>query len=516
MRAILSVSSKAGIVEFAQGLVELGYEIISTGGTAAELIKGGVAVKSVGDLTGFPEILEGRVKTLHPVVYGGILARRDSAEHMAQIKQLGIQPIDLVAVNLYPFAQTIARPDASFAEAIENIDIGGPSLIRAAAKNHQDVVVVVDPGDYASILEALRQGGPSPEMRKRLAAKAYQHTASYDTAIAAYLRGPEDLFPAQLTLALEKVQDLRYGENPHQMAAFYAEGARVGPYSGLAGAQQLHGKALSFCNTLDLDSAWACVREFSSTAVAIIKHTNPCGLAAGEGLLETYRRAHAADPQSAFGGAIGLNRVVDAETASEIVQTFYEDIIAPGYTPEALAILRGKRDLRVLQIDPQAPGRSLGQHGIGALDFKRVNGGFLVQTFDDNKLDEEGLKVVSKREPTLDELTDLLFAWRVAKFVKSNAIVLAHRLTTVGIGAGQMSRVDAVEVAIRKAGDRVVGAVMASDAFFPKPDGVEAAAVAGVTAVIQPGGSIRDEDIIRAVDRHHMAMVFTGYRHFRH
>jgi len=516
VRAILSVSSKAGIVEFARGLVELGAEIYSTGGTAAALVQAGLPVRSVSDLTGFPEILEGRVKTLHPAVYGGILARRDVPEHMAQLAQQGIGTIDLVAVNLYPFVQTVSRPDATLADALENIDIGGPSLIRAAAKNFKDVVVVVDPGDYTSVLEALRAGGPDLEARRVLAAKAYQHTATYDTHIAGYLRPAEELFPQELTIAMEKIEDLRYGENPHQKAAFYAEGAKGGPYAGLAGAQQLNGKALSFCNTMDLDAAWSCVQGFSSVAVAIIKHTNPCGLACGDSLHETYERAHAADPISAFGGAIGMNRPCDAATAADIVQTFYEDVIAPGYAPEALEILRRKRALRVLQIDPEAPARTLRLGGADGLDIKRISGGFLVQTFDTHPLDEEGLRVVTKREPTLDELTDLMFAWRVVKYVKSNAIVLAHNLTTVGIGAGQMSRVDSVEIAIRKAAERAVGSVMASDAYFPKPDGIEVAALGGVTAVIQPGGSIRDDDVIRTADRHHMAMAFTGHRHFRH
>ncbi len=516
MRAVLSVSSKVGIEEFARGLADLGYEIYSTGGTAREIANAGVPVRNISDLTGFPEILDGRVKTLHPAVYGGILARREEADHMAQLAKHGIGTIDLVAVNLYPFVETISRPDVDLSEALENIDIGGPSLIRAAAKNYKDVVVVVDPGDYSAVLAGLQGGGIDVETRRRLAAKAYQHTAIYDTHIAGYLRGGEELFPSQLTVALEKVQDLRYGENPHQRAAFYAEGARLGHYTGLAGAQQLNGKALSFCNTMDVDAAWSCVRDFSSVAVAIIKHTNPCGLAAGEELLETYRRAHGADPISAFGGAIGVNRPLDAATAGEIAQTFYEDIIAPGYEPEALAILRKKQNLRVLQIDPQAAGRTVRATGVEGLDFKRVNGGFLVQTPDSHSPDEEGLRVVTKREPTLEELTDLLFAWRAVKFVKSNAIVLAKRLATVGIGAGQMSRVDAVEIAVRKASEKAVGSVLASDAFFPKPDGVETAALGGVTAIIQPGGSIRDEDIIRMADRHHMAMVFTGYRHFRH
>lgn len=514
MRAILSVSNKDGIVEFAQGLVKLGVEIYSTGGTAAALAGAGIEVHSISEITNFPEILEGRVKTLHPKVYGGILARRDSQEHMDQLAKHEIDTIDLVAVNLYPFVQTISRPDVEFEDAIENIDIGGPSMIRAAAKNFKDVVVVVDPADYPSVLEALRSGGLDFAARKRLAAKAYQHTASYDTYIASYLREEGEAFPEHITIALDKVQDLRYGENPHQKAAFYAlSGNRR---NGLAGAVQLQGKELSFCNLLDLDGAWAAVRDFSSVAVAIVKHTNPCGLACGDELLETYKRAHAADPVSAFGGAIGVNRTVDAATASEIVQTFYDDIIAPGYTAEALEILSKKKNLRVIQIDPKTATAALPGVSINGLDVKRISGGILLQTFDTQTVDEMGLKVVTEREPTLEELTDLMFAWRVVKSVKSNAIVLASGLTTVGIGAGQMSRVDAVEIAVRKAGDKAKGAVLASDAFFPKADGVEAAAKAGVTAIIQPGGSIRDEESIRAANRHHIAMVFTGYRHFRH
>ncbi|MHB1131887.1 MAG: bifunctional phosphoribosylaminoimidazolecarboxamide formyltransferase/IMP cyclohydrolase [Chloroflexota bacterium] len=516
MRAILSVANKVGIVELGEALSELGVEIFSTGGTMSELAKAGVSVRSISELTGFPEILEGRVKTLHPHVYAGLLARRSLPEHMAQLRQLGLGTIDIVVVNLYPFLATVTRPGVELEEALENIDIGGPTMLRAAAKNYVDVAVVVDPGDYTDVVAAFKEGGPDLEMRKRLAAKAYQHTASYDTHVASYLRAADEILPPHLTVALEKVQDLRYGENPHQKAAFYAEFSRQAPYLGLAGAQQLNGKALSFNNTIDVDAAWNCVRDFAAIAVAIIKHTNPCGLACGESLLEAYQRAHAADPVSAFGGAIGLNREVDAATASEIAQTFYEDVIAPAYSPEALAILRQKKNLRVLQIDPATPSTVLRLSGAEGLDFKRINGGFLVQTFDLQAADHEALKIVTQREPTLEELTDLMFAWRVVKFVKSNAIVLAKELTTSGIGAGQMSRVDSVEIAVKKAGDRAIGSVMASDAFFPKPDGVEAAAAGGVTAIIQPGGSIRDDDIIRTADRHHLAMAFTGYRHFRH
>lgn len=514
MKAIISVSDKTGVVDLARGLASMEIKIFSTGGTKKVLQSAGVEVASVSELTGFPEILDGRVKTLHPAVHGGILARRDKPEHLAQLAQHGIGTIDIVVVNLYPFAQTVARPDATLEDALENIDIGGPTLIRAAAKNFPGVVILVDPEDYAPVLEELRSDGHvSGETRRRLAAKAFQHTASYDTNVAIYLRSEEDAFPAAVTLPLLKIQDLRYGENPHQRAAFYA----VGPASSvtIAGANQLNGKDLSFNNILDVDAAWDCVRDFASTAVAVIKHGNPCGLATGEELLETYRRAHAGDPVSAFGGAVGLNRLVDAATANEIFQTFYEDIIAPGYSEEALTILRRKRDLRVLAVESP---RSVPQDRwpLTQMDFKRVSGGVLVQTPDVFEEDEPNLQVVTERKPSLNELADLVFAWRAVKHVKSNAIVLVKDRSLVGVGAGQMSRVDSVEIAVRKAGTRAIGSVLGSDAFFPKPDGIEVAAEARVTAIIQPGGSIRDEEIIREANKHRMAMIFTGRRHFRH
>ncbi len=517
MRAILSVWDKTGLVDFARGLAALGVELYATGATQSTLEQAGVPVRSLTVLTGFPEILGGRVKTLHPAVHAGILARREP-EHLAELARHGFVPIDLVVVNLYPFAQTIERMEHRLEEALEHIDIGGPAMLRAAAKNFEHVIVVVDPRDYPWLLERLQQPeGLDLATRRRLAAKAFQHTAVYDTHVAGYLRGTLDLFPDELTVAMRKVQDLRYGENPHQQAAFYVHTPSPQRGATLAGGQQLHGKVLSFNNLLDIDAALACVRDFAAPCAAIIKHGNPCGLACAETLLQAYQRAHAGDPVSAFGGAVGLNRVVDAATAQEISATFYEDIVAPGYEPEALALLRQKKNLRIFQVDfrPFEP-QTLAINPTLHLDFKRVSGGFLVQTPDQVGEDEVTLRTVTEREPTLEELTDLLFAWRAVKHVKSNAIVLAKHLALVGVGAGQMSRVDAVKIAVLKAGPRAVGSVLASDGFFPKPDGVEVAAEAGVTAIIQPGGSIRDEEIIRVANRHHLAMVFTGRRHFRH
>lgn len=517
MRAIISVYDKAGVIDFARGLNELGIEIFSTGGTE-ELLRGaGVGVRPVEQITGFAEILGGRVKTLHPVIHAGILALRDNPKHMEELQELGITPFDLVVVNLYPFAQQVAEHDLTPESALEHIDIGGPTLLRAAAKNYPWVVVVCDPRDYADVLEALRRpGGVSLDMRRRLATKAYQHTAVYDTQIAGFLRPHDELFPDEMTIALRKLMPLRYGENPHQLAAFYADATvRPLPY-GIVRGQQLHGKALSFNNTYDLDAAWQIVSDFASPTVVIVKHGNPCGLATGNDLAETYRRALECDPQSAFGGAVGTNRPVDAALAQEIAQVFFEDLIAPSYTDEALEILRRKKDLRVVAAGGVRPPTGPGQPGPFDLDYKRVVGGFLVQTRD--ALPENALTrdVVTERHPTLEEITSLLFAWRAVKHVRSNAIVLAKKLALVGVGAGQMSRVDAVDIACRKAGERAVGSVMASDAFFPFPDGIERAAEAGVTAVIQPGGSIRDAEVIKAANRHGMAMIFTHQRHFRH
>jgi len=518
MRGILSVADRTGLDSFARGLADLGVELFATEGTRDYLSDLGIPVRSVTDLTGFPEILGGRVKTLHPAIYAGILARRDSDEHMAQLQEHGIATIDLVAVNLYPFAEVAGSPTATLKDALENIDIGGPSLLRAAAKNFESVIVVVDPADYEKVSQKLRtEEEVDIATRRSLAAKAFQHTAFYDTQIAGYLRSEDELFPRELTIALEKIGMMRYGENPHQQAAFYAEPLLGNLRIGLAGAKQLHGIPMSFNNTLDADAAWTCVQAFTSVAVAIVKHGNPCGVACGTELLDTYRRALACDPVSAFGGAVGLNRIVDAVTAHDIADTFYEDIIAPGYTEEALQILEQKKNLRILYIElGVAEANRLMRLSGTRLDFKRVSGGFLAQTYDTQEVDQESLRVVTERRPTFDELTDLQFAWRAVKYVKSNAIVLAKRLATVGIGAGQMSRVDSVDIALRKAGSRAISSVLASDAFFPFPDGVEMAARAGITAIIQPGGSIRDEEIIRVANRHHMAMVFTGSRHFRH
>jgi phosphoribosylaminoimidazolecarboxamide formyltransferase/IMP cyclohydrolase len=515
MRALISVFDKTGVVDFARGLAELGVELYSTGGTEALLGDSGVVVKGVQELTGFPEILGGRVKTLHPLIYGGILALRQDPGHAEELERVGAAPIDIVVANLYPFRETARRSSVDLGPALENIDIGGVTLLRAAAKNFTHVVPVCDPGDYSTILDELRgERSVGQGIRRRLAAKAFQHCAVYDTQIAAYLRTADELFPDDLTLALRKIGELRYGENPHQLAAFYADSSIRPLPRGVVSARQLHGKQLSFNNTYDLDAAWRIVADFSAPTVAIVKHGNPCGLSCGDDLADTYRRALAADPQSAFGGAIGINRTVDVETAREISQVFFEDIIAPEYEPAALALLQQKADLRVLAtgFQPERPG----EMEAGDVDYKRVVGGFLVQTRD--ALPEHMLTrdVVTTRPPTLSELTSLLFAWRAAKHVHSNAVVLAKGLQLVGVGAGQPSRVDAVDIACRKAGDRAVGSVMASDAFFPFPDGVERAADAGVTAVIQPGGSIRDQEVIKVANRHHMAMIFTHQRHFKH
>ncbi len=517
MRAIVSVYDKTGIVDFARGLNELGIEFYSTGGTE-ELLRGaGVFVRPVEEATGFAEILGGRVKTLHPTIHAGILARRDDPGHMAELERLDIQPVDLVVVNLYPFAETVADPTVSLETALEHVDIGGPTLLRGAAKNFPSVIVVCDPADYADVLEGLRRPtGVSLDMRRRLAAKAFQHTAFYDTHVAEYLRPHDDIFPEEMTLALKKLMPLRYGENPHQLAAFYADSSVRPLPHGIVQGKQLHGKQLSFNNTYDLDAVWRIVTDFAGPTVAIVKHGNPCGLAAGEDLAETYRRALACDPQSAFGGAVGTNREIDAELAAEIAKVFFEDLIAPSFTPEALAILEKKRDLRIVAAGGLRPPAGSGPQTAFDLDYKRVVGGFLVQTRDALPESQLTRDVVTDRHPTLEELTSLLFAWRAVKHVRSNAIVLAKKLALVGVGAGQMSRVDSVDLACRKAGERAAGAVMASDAFFPFPDGVERAAEAGVTAVIQPGGSIRDAEVIKAANRHGMAMIFTTQRHFLH
>jgi phosphoribosylaminoimidazolecarboxamide formyltransferase/IMP cyclohydrolase len=519
-RALLSVSQKIGVVTFAQALAELGVELISTGGTRQALADAGLAVRDIADLTGFPEILDGRVKTLHPHVHGGILARRDRPEHLATLAQLGIGPIDLVVCNLYPFEATVAKPGASHEEIIEHIDIGGPTLVRAAAKNYQDVAVVTDPEQYAAVVEELRaQGGQlSYATRERLAAEAFARIAAYDLAIADYftrLHAP-DPFPPVFRLALERRSLLRYGENPHQQAAFYVEpGCRT---AAVATAQVLHGKELSFNNILDLDSALALVREFARPAAVIIKHNNPCGAAVADTLDAAFRKAYEGDPLSAFGGVFAFNREVDGPTAQLLTEPnrFVEAIIAPDFSDEAYQLLttrpRWKDSVRLLrtgQLDDEVPAT--------AMDYRRVEGGLLVQTRDRSGQDELLTdRVVTRRQPTEAEWDDLRFAWTVVKHVKSNAIVFAKGGMVVGVGAGQMSRVDAVHLAARKAGDRARGAVMASDAFFPFRDNIDEAARAGITAVVQPGGSVRDKDSIQACDEHGLAMVCTGVRHFRH
>jgi phosphoribosylaminoimidazolecarboxamide formyltransferase/IMP cyclohydrolase len=520
-QALLSVSNKEGLVEFAQGLAELGVELIATGGTARALAEAGLAVRPIEDVTGFPEILGGRVKTLHPAVHGGILARRDHA-HLAELEGQGIAPIDLVAVNLYPFAQTIAQPRTTLAEAIEQIDIGGVALLRAAAKNFAYVAVVSDPTDYATVLAELRgQGDLSLATRQHLALKAFRHTASYDAAISRYLstlrqaqdaaRFEEAIFPATLHLNLTKLADLRYGENPHQQAALYGLGATTSPLGG----NLLQGKALSYNNILDLDAAWRIVSDFATPTLAIIKHGNPCGVASNPNLADTFRAALASDPVSAFGSIIAANRPFDGGVALALGDLFVEAIAAPAFTSEALEVLAERPNCRLMEM--------AGTEEL-AWEMRSVRGGLLVQE-EDSILslskgtiaeDEADWKVVTERKPTAEELEALRFAWRVVKHVKSNAIVLAQGTATVGVGAGQMSRVDAVRLAIAKAGERALGAVLASDAFFPFPDGVEEAARAGVTAIVQPGGSRGDAAVIEAADAHGLVMLFTEVRHFRH
>jgi phosphoribosylaminoimidazolecarboxamide formyltransferase/IMP cyclohydrolase len=504
MRVLISVTDKTGITDFARALNELGAEIISTGGTARMLRENGVPVRDVSDVTRFPEMLDGRVKTMHPKISGGILAIRGRADHMSAIAEHGIAPIDIVVVNLYRFEEVAAKAGAHLEELIENIDIGGPTMIRAAAKNYQDVAVVVSPSDYDGIVAELRGGGLSLATKWRLAKKAFRTTADYDAAISARLAqegeaaGP---LPADLAVRAPKLLDLRYGENPHQSAALYG---RAG--AGIAGAEQLQGKELSYNNLVDLDAAWQLACEFSRPAVAIIKHTNPCGCAEQDTLAEAWRQALSCDPVSAFGGVIGVNREVDEETAREIAKLFVEAIAAPGYSEAALAALAGKKNLRIMRVAA----------GLDPLVVKSISGGWLAQTADSAKLDRAQCVVKTKRAPTDEEWVALEFGWKVAKHVKSNAIVYARAGQTVGVGAGQMSRVDSVKLGAMKAVLPVSGTVVASDAFFPFPDGVEEAAKNGATAFIQPGGSVRDEDVIAAANRLGVAMVFTGVRHFRH
>jgi phosphoribosylaminoimidazolecarboxamide formyltransferase/IMP cyclohydrolase len=513
--ALLSVSDKKGLVQFAKGLIKLGFDIVSSGGTAKFLKKSRVKVIEVAQLTKYPSMLGGRVKTLHPIIHGGILANRSLADHQADMKKYKIRPIDIVACNLYPFEATITKPKCTLEEAVEQIDIGGPAMVRASAKNFKDVAIIVDPADYPAILKELKKnnGRTTYETRQKLALKAFRHTRLYDTAICNYLGRKfegEEKFPSQVEINLEKIQGLRYGENPHQQAAFYREkGKGLRDKGNITESKQLHGKELSFNNIVDLDSAWTLVNYFAEPTVAIIKHNNPCGAAKAKTVAEAYRKAYECDQVSAFGSIIAANREVDEELVKAIGDLFVEAIIAPSYNERALEILKQKKNLRIMQLPLMGI-----RHG--ALDYKRVSGGFLIQDADLAQLGMNEIRTVTRKEPNLGQMDDLFFAWGVAKHVKSNAIVFVKDGATVGIGAGQMSRIDATEIAARKAGDKVKGAVMASDAFFPFRDNVDLAAKLGISAIIQPGGSIRDQDIIDAANQHGIAMIFTGRRHFRH
>jgi phosphoribosylaminoimidazolecarboxamide formyltransferase/IMP cyclohydrolase len=515
-RALISVSDKSGLLPFARGLSELGFEVISTGGTAGVLREAGLHVIGVSEITGFPEIMDGRVKTLHPLVHGGLLARRGTDE--AALEKHGIPWIDLLAVNLYPFEATIMRPDCTIGEAIENIDVGGPAMIRAAAKNHSRLTVVVDPRDYERILGALREGGPPDALKRSLAIKAFAHTARYDAIVSRYLAGadaPSSQFPDPLVLAWDRDSELRYGENPHQKAAFFRTPVETG--GTLARVRRLQGKPLSFNNLADADAALQCVNAFEDTACVIVKHANPCGVAVASSAREAYGSAYRTDPTSAFGGVIALNRPLDVETAAAITENQLLDVlVAPSVEADALEAMQRRKNARVIVTGgPQKDGRGRRP----AWDIRSIAGGILVQDHDDGHLQDAQLKTVTERSPTESERRDLLFAWTVVKYVKSNAIVYARDRRTLGVGAGQMSRVVSARIAAMKAGDEGIeleSAVMASDAFFPFRDGIDMAADHGIRAVIQPGGSVRDDEVIQAANEHGMAMVFTGMRHFRH
>jgi len=511
-RALVSVSDKRGLIPFVTGLTQLGVEVLSTGGTCRALREAGLDVVEVSEKTGFPEIMDGRVKTLHPVIHGGLLGRRGTDE--AVMQEHGIEPIDMLVVNLYPFEQTIAREDASIDDAIENIDIGGPAMIRAASKNHDGVAVVVEPDDYESVLDDLKNDKLSLQSRRRLAAKAYAHTASYDTAITKYLSkslgddplGQRHLYAGSLS------ERMRYGENPHQSAAFYVD--QQAPAGSLAAAKQLQGKALSYNNIADSDAALECVKQFENPACVIVKHANPCGVAVADNILDAYEKAFKTDPTSAFGGIIAFNRVLDASTAAAIVdRQFVEVIVAPGVDADAAAIIAAKKNVRVLETGEWPAAAAPG------FDFKKVSGGLLVQNTDLGVITADDLKVVTDLAPTAAQIQDMLFAWTVVKYVKSNAIIFCKDNMTIGVGAGQMSRVYSTRIAAIKAADEgleIKGSVMASDAFFPFRDGIDAAAQTGISAIIQPGGSMRDDEVIQAANEHGLAMVFTGMRHFRH
>jgi len=515
-QALISVSDKTGVVDLARSLHQSGITILSTGGTARLLQNEQIPVTEIGDYTGFPEMLDGRVKTLHPKVHAGILARNDLPEHLSAMKAMDFADIELVVVNLYPFEQTIAQTDCSLENAIENIDIGGPTMVRAAAKNYQKVTVITDPADYPLLLNEIstNQGKVNAASRFKFAQKAFSHTAAYDSAISNYLTAIDDDgstsdFPANLNLNFTRVEHLRYGENPHQNAAFYRD-LQLVP-GGLASYNQVQGKALSYNNIADTDAAWECVKSFESPSCVIIKHANPCGVASADNILTAYQHAFATDPTSAFGGIIAFNRPLDAETASAVLKQFVEVIIAPQITDEAQTVLAQKSNIRVLTVPME--------HATHQYDLKRIGGGLLAQTPDNYRLSLTELNVVTRKTPTQQQMTDLLFAWRVAKFVKSNTIVFCRNNRTLGIGAGQMSRVDSAKIATIKAqqaGLDLIGSVVASDAFFPFRDGLDVVIEAGAHAVIQPGGSIRDEEVIAAADEQEVTMVFTGIRHFRH
>ncbi len=511
-RALISVSDKTGIVELSKELQGYGVEIISTGGTAKTLTDAGVKVTNVSDVTGFPECLDGRVKTLHPAVHGGLLAIRNNPEHMKQIKELGIEPIDMVIINLYPFKQTILKGHIELEEAIENIDIGGPTMLRAAAKNYQDVVVVVDPSDYKVVLDELRASKEiSVKTKFKLAYKVFEHTSHYDTLIAKYLRDKlgEEFFPDALSLTFEKVQEMRYGENPHQKAVFYKEiGANIGC---ITAARQLHGKELSYNNINDANGALELLKEFDEPTFVAVKHANPCGVASASNIYDAYMKTYEADPVSIFGGILAANREIDAKTAEEINKIFIEIIIAPSYTEEALNILKQKKNIRVMQLENISA-----KLPAGTYDMKKVAGGLLVQNYNNELVNTEEIKCVTEKKPTDAQMEDLLFAMKVVKHTKSNGIAIAKGKQSLGVGPGQTNRIMATKIALEYGGGRTMGAVLASDAFFPFSDCVEAAAAAGITAIIQPGGSLKDQESIDACNKHGIAMVFTGLRHFKH
>ncbi|MDF2524247.1 MAG: phosphoribosylaminoimidazolecarboxamide formyltransferase/IMP cyclohydrolase [Clostridiales bacterium] len=511
-RALISVSDKAGIVELAKELETLGVEIISTGGTSKTLSEAGIKVINVTDITGFPECLDGRVKTLHPKIHGGLLAMRENPEHMKQLKELEIEPIDLVIINLYPFKQTILKGHIELEEAIENIDIGGPTMLRAAAKNYQDVVVVVDPKDYDSVLSEFKASGDvSIKTKFKLAYKVFEHTSHYDTLIAKYLRDKldEEFFPETLSLTFEKVQDMRYGENPHQKAVFYKEvGANIGT---LTAAKQLHGKELSYNNINDANGAIALLKEFDEPTIVAVKHANPCGVASAANIYDAYIKAYESDPVSIFGGIVAANREIDAKTAQEINKIFIEIVIAPSYTEEAVEILTKKKNIRILELE-----QITAKLPAGTYDMKKVAGGLLVQNIDDELMNEVDIKCVSEKKPTEEQMQDLLFALKVVKHTKSNGIAIAKGKQSIGIGPGQTNRVTAVKIAVEYGGEKTRGAVLASDAFFPFPDNIEEAAAAGISAIIQPGGSLKDQESIDTCNKYGIAMILTGMRHFKH